>query len=275
VRPRIRLSLTLALLAAGLTLLPLRVAALDERAWDALLSACVAPTGDGGSTTADYGCFSARRGELSAYLDTLSAVSRDNFTRWSDGEQLAFLINAYNAWTVDLILSAWPELESIRDLGSFLRSPWKKSFIPLFGDSYSLDDIEHGMIREPGRYDEPRIHFAVNCASIGCPALRREAYRAARLEEQLEEQTRQFLGDRSRNRLRGTTLELSSLFDWYRSDFERDWRGASSLRDFLALYATALGLNREQVIALRDGTLAIDYLDYDWSLNAPTAATAP
>ena len=275
VRTRFRATLATALLGLCLAMDPLRSAALDESTWDALLAACVAPTADGGSTVVDYDCFGARRNELGAYLAALGAVDRGAFAGWPESEQLAFLINAYNAWTVELILTAWPELESIRDLGSLLRSPWKKTFIPLLGETVSLDDIEHGIIREPGRFDEPRIHFAVNCASIGCPALRREAYRAERLEKQLEEQTRQFLGDRSRNRLRGDTLEVSSLFKWYRGDFESGWRGATSLRDFLALYAAALGLTEKEVAALRDGDLDIEHLDYDWRLNAPAAATAP
>ena len=170
---------------------------------------------------------------------------------------------------MELILTAWPELESIRDLGSLLRSPWKKSFIPLLGETVSLDDIEHGMIREAGVYDEPRIHFAVNCASIGCPALRREAYTADALEAQLEAQTQQFLGDRSRNRLRGDTLEVTSLFKWYRDDFEQGWRGADSVEAFLARYAAALELDEDDRKRLLAGDLDIEHLEYDWSLNVP------
>jgi hypothetical protein len=236
--------------------------------WEVLLKRCVATTANGGSTSVDYACFAQDRPALDAYLGRLSAVSEKSFESLSRDTRLAFLINAYNAWTVQLILGAYPEIESIRDLGSFLRSPWKKEFVALFGKTLSLDDIEHGMIREPGSYDDPRIHFAVNCASISCPALRREAYSGALLEEQLEDQTRQFLGDRSRNRLAKDRLEVTSLFKWYGDDFEQGWRGDASLPEFFARYASALALSDDDVSALKSGSLDITYLDYDWSLNS-------
>ena len=91
------------------------------------------------------------------------------------------MINAYNAWTVEFILTKYPDLDSIKDLGSFFNSPWDKEFIPLLGKTVSLNDIEHGLIRGSDRYNDPRIHFAVNCASIGCPALREEAYTGDKL----------------------------------------------------------------------------------------------
>ncbi len=244
---------------------------MDHSPWTALLQTCVQLTADGHSTAVDYACFANNRNDLDRYLTSLSAVSQSSLESWSRDQQLAFLINAYNAWTVDLILSAWPDLESIRDLGSLLRSPWKKSFIPLLGDTVSLDDIEHGMIREPGRFDEPRIHFAVNCASIGCPALRREAYVAEALEEQLEDQTRRFLADPSRNRLDSDRLQVSSLFKWYGGDFASGWRGAESVEQFLARYADALQLGADQQQQLIRGDLDIEFLDYDWQLNS----TAP
>jgi hypothetical protein len=239
----------------------------DPTTWDALLKSCVHTLPRGGGTAVDYRCFQDRRAELDSYLGTLSAVTRPEYDGWSDPEQLAFLINAYNAFTVALILGAYPDLESIRDLGGLFSSPWKKAFVPLLGETISLDDIEHGMIRESGHFDEPRIHFAVNCASVGCPALRREAYRGAALESQLEAQTQQFLGDRSRNRLRGGVLEVTPLFRWYREDFAAGWRGADSLRAFLARYADSLALNGAQREQLLRGDLEIAYRDYDWSLN--------
>lgn len=236
--------------------------------WTFLLQRCVAPTGDGHSTVVDYGCFKENRGQLESYLANLSAVSRQTFEAWPRDERLAFLINAYNAWTVDLILSQWPDLESIRDLGSLLRSPWKRSFVPLLGDTLSLDDIEHGMIRAPGSYDDPRIHFAVNCASIGCPALRREAYTGAELEAQLEDQTRRFLADPSRNRIADDTLEVSSLFKWYRGDFENGWRDTADVRDFLGLYADALAPG-DPILQSRIGSMKLNFQSYDWRLNQP------
>ncbi len=224
---------------------------------------------DGGkSSTVDYHQLLQDEATLDRYLERLGAVLQADFDSWEKPEQLAFLINAYNAWTLKLILGAYPDLESIKDLGSLFQSPWKKRFIPLLEETRSLDDIEHGLIRGSGRYNDPRIHFAVNCASIGCPALRNEAYRGDRLEAQLEEATRLFLADRSRNRAVGdNTLEISSIFKWYKEDFESGWRDAATLARFLALYGASLGLDAEQIGQLRAGAYDITYLDYDWELN--------
>jgi hypothetical protein len=235
----------------------------DHGPWDRLLKAHVVPIQGGVSTQVDYAGMARERAALEAYLDGLSTVRTSDFETWPKPERLAFLINAYNAWTVELILTAWPDLESIRDLGGLIRTPWKKSFIPLLGEVRSLDDLEHGMIRAKGAYDEPRIHFAVNCASIGCPALRAEAYDAARLDSQLEDATRRFLADRSRNRLENGRLAVSSIFKWYGGDFTR----AGGVPGFLAAYADPLGLSAADAEALRANAIPIDYLDYDWRLN--------
>jgi hypothetical protein len=103
------------------------------------------------------------------------------------------LINAYNAYTVELILTKYPKLESIRDLGSLVTKPWGIKNIPLLGTTMTLDNIEHDTLRAKGRFDDPRVHFAVNCASIGCPMLREEAFVPERLEAQLEEQALRFM----------------------------------------------------------------------------------
>ena len=139
--------------------------------------------------------------------------------------------------------------------------------IPLLGTTRSLDDIEHRLIRGSGRYQEPRIHFAVNCASIGCPPLREEAYDGARLEAQLADATRRFLADRTRNRLSVKGLEISSIFRWYREDFDTDWPQGRGLGGFLASHGDALGLDEQQRRALVAGDLRISFLDYDWRLN--------
>lgn len=118
----------------------------------------------------------------------MSRVDQLEFDQWSTRQQLAFLINAYNAWTVELILEKWPDIDSIKDLGGIFSSPWRKEFISLLGEKRSLDNIEHDLIRGSGRYQDPRIHFAVNCASIGCPALRAEAYTGAKINQQLDQQ---------------------------------------------------------------------------------------
>lgn len=258
--------LLIVLLSCGL-LYVARVEAFDHSAWDQLLRAHVAPVREGKSTAVDYAGMAGQRAELKSYLQQLTTVSREEFDEWQASEQLAFLINAYNAWTVELVLTEYPGIESIKDLGSLFRSPWKKPFIPLLGETRSLGDIEHGLIRGSGRYFEPRIHFAVNCASIGCPPLRGEAYTGKRLDAQLEAQTQCFLADRSRNRLNGDVLEVSSIFKWYRKDFAKGWRGSNSLMRFFAHYRESLGMSDTEVERLLAGKIEIDFLDYDWRLN--------
>ena len=154
-------------------------------AWTALLRRHVVVLRGGQESQVRYEGFAADRAALKSVLDSLSAVGPAAFEGFSRAQQMAFLVNAYNAFTVELILTRWPRLESIKDLGSLLSSPWKPKWVPLLGAKVSLDDIEHEMLRRRGRYDDPRVHFAVNCASIGCPALREEAFAAERLDAQL------------------------------------------------------------------------------------------
>lgn len=221
---------------------------------------------NGGNSLVDYAALQTAPGQLEGYLAELSAVPAAAFAGWPAPEQLAFLINAYNAFTLKLIVDHYP-VDSIRDIGSFWQSPWKRRFFTLLGEEMHLDQIEHQIIREPGRFDEPRIHFAVNCASIGCPALRPEPFTAVELEAQLEDSTKRFLGDASRNRYRDGRLQVSSIFKWYREDFERGWRGAETLGGFLALYADTLALPPDVREQLASGAVQIRFLDYDWSLN--------
>ncbi len=241
--------------------------AFDHSRWTALLQQHVTTAASGYATTLDYRGMMRDRAQLNIYLDQLSAVTRQQFDQWSSAQQLAFLINAYNAWTVALVLTQYPELESIKALGGWFRSPWQKRFIPLLQQQLSLDDIEHDLIRGSGRYREPRIHFAVNCASIGCPALRAEAYRAEQLDQQLQQQTQQFLSDRQRNRMQDGRLMLSMIFNWYQQDFEQGWQGVDSLAEFIVQYREALALSEADVQRLRVGELEIVFLDYDWLLN--------
>jgi hypothetical protein len=215
----------------------------------------------------------ADRAALKAYLDSLSAVTPTAFAGWPRAERQAFLINAYNAFTLELILTRYPDLKSIKDLGSVFSSPWKPKWVPLLGGKVSLDDIEHAMLRKRGDYDDPRVHFAVNCASIGCPALREEAFVAARLDAQMDEQTLRFMSDRSRNRFNAQRgrLELSKIFDWYGDDFRLGHRGIASLPAFAARYAEQLADAPADVSNLRErvrsGQLDIAFTDYDWALN--------
>lgn len=252
-----------------------RAGGFDHRhaAFTALLRKHVRLLGGGQATQVAYAGFladgGADRAALRAYLDSLSAVAPATFAGWPRAERQAFLINAYNAFTIELVLTRYPDLRSIKDLGSLLSSPWKPKWIPLLGARVSLDDIEHAMLRKRGAYDDPRVHFAVNCASIGCPALREEAFVAERLEAQMDEQTLRFMSDRTRNRFgtRRGRLELSRIFDWYGEDFRLGHRGIASLPDFAARYADQLAdapTDRERI---RAGRLDIAFTDYDWALN--------
>ena len=239
----------------------------SQAAWTSLLKKHVVLLGGGKASQARYAGFASDSGALKAYTDSLSAVSSSVFNTFSKPQQMAFLINAYNAFTVALILTRYPKLASIRDLGSLLSSPWKPKFIALLGTEMSLDNIEHDTLRAKGRYDDPRIHFAVNCASIGCPMLREEAFVGERLEAQLDEQALRFMSDRSRNRFAEGKLQLSKIFDWYGDDFKQGYKGITSLGAFAARYANALAdapVDRERIKAQG---LEIGFLDYDWKLN--------
>jgi hypothetical protein len=238
-------------------------------AWTVLLRRHVRLLRAGQATQVAYAGFVADRAALGAYLGTLSALAPAAFAAWGKPERQAFLINAYNAFTVELILTKYPDLKSIKDLGHLLSSPWKRKWIPLLGGTVSLDDIEHAMLRKRGDYDDPRVHVAVNCASIGCPALREEAFVAARLDAQMDEQAQRFMSDRTRNRFNAQRgrLELSKIFDWYGEDFRLGHRGIDSLPAFAARYAHQLAdapADRERI---RSGRVDIAFTDYDWALN--------
>lgn len=258
----------LTLLAAAV--LPLAAhaqAAFDHgyAAWDALLKKHVRWLPDGKQSRANYKGFAADRAALKAVLDSFSAVPKATFDGWSRPQQMAFLINAYNAFTVELILTRYPDLKSIKDLGSIIQSPWKKRFFTLLGEQRHLDWIEHEQLRP--RYNEPRVHAAVNCASIGCPALRDEAFTAANLEAQLEDGMRRFMGDRTRNRVKGDKVEVSSIFKWFGEDFEKGHGGFNAVQDVFAKYAELLSDVPAEQAALKARSLAVSHLDYDWSLN--------
>lgn len=252
----------------GLFLSPTSHAESLHSPWQQLLSKHVYPINQGSGTEVDYQAFKAQRNTLKNYLEALSTVSQTEFDAWPKHKQLAFLINAYNAWTVELILTEYPNIDSIKELGRFFSSPWSKKFVSLLGETRSLDNIEHTLIRGTGRYNDPRIHFAVNCASIGCPALLEEAYTADKLEQQLTAQTKRFLTDTSRNYIADDTLYLSSIFKWYKSDFEQGFKGANSLNEFIVIYADALNLDQNQQQAIKNNDMDIEFLDYNWALNA-------
>jgi hypothetical protein len=241
----------------------------SHAAWTRLLKRHVVVLRGGQASQLRYAAMAADRAALQAYLDSLSAVSAAAFNGFSKPQQMAFLINAYNAFTVALILTKYPDLKSIKDLGSFLSSPWKPKWVKLLGSEVSLDNIEHDMLRARGRYDDPRVHFAVNCASIGCPALREEAFVAERLDAQLEEQAKRFMADRSRNRYSAERqrLEVSKIFEWFADDFKLGHRGITSLGGFMARHAEQLADEPAARERLRGGQVDTSFLDYDWTLN--------
>ena len=232
-------------------LFPFASYGIDHHAWDALLKKHVVLLDGGKASRVDYAGMAKDREALGRYLASLSAVTEQEFAREAPAGQMAFLINAYNAFMVEKVLTRYPDIRSVWDFGKVFGNPFRDRFFKLFGQPLSLDDIEHGTLRK--NYREPRIHYAVNCASIGCPMLREEAYAGARLEQQLEEQAMRFLSDRSRNRYREGRLEVSKIFDWYGEDFQPRER-------YFQRYAAALGIPPGAVPP-------ISFLDYDWSLN--------
>jgi hypothetical protein len=240
-------------------------------AWDALLKKHVRWLPDQHQSRVDYRGLTADRAELKKVLDSWSAVPLAAFNSWSRDAQMAFLINAYNGFTIELILTKYPNLKSIKDLGSLLQSAWKKKFFTLLGEARNLDWIEHEQLRP--RYTDPRVHTAMVCASIGCPALRPEAYTRAKLEAQLEDGMVRFMADRTRNRYADGQLQVSAIFKWFREDFEKPGSGGrgstafKQVEDVFAKYADLLAdapADREKI---RTKHVAVTHLDYDWSLN--------
>ena len=193
---------------------------------------------------------------LPQYLEAISAVKKVEYDQWSDHNKMAYLINAYNALTVQLIIDHHPT-ESIRKIGGFFSGPWKKEFFSILdGTLTSLDPIEHDVLRP--EFKDYRIHAAVNCASISCPPLRNEAFVGERLDAQLDDQMRQWLADETRNRFSDNEIELSKIFDWYGKDFVK-WGGG--INNVLKKYGP------EAAIRAVENDSDIDYLKYDWGLN--------
>lgn len=241
----------------------------EHKAWTTLLKKHVVLLDGGKASRVHYAGFQNDRAELKAYAESLSRITDGEFKSWSRERRLAFLINAYNAHMVELILTRYPRIESVWDFGKLLNNPFKQRFFTLFGRSFTLDMIEHDTIRARGAYDDPRIHMAVNCASVGCPMLREDAYVAERLDRQLEEQVVRFLSDRSRNRYdpAANALEVSEIFRWYASDFTSGLRGIRSREQFLAKYASALADIPAHQQLIRGEKAELRFLVYDWGLN--------
>ena len=201
----------------------------------------------------NYAGLKSEEDKLDQYLALLQGVDSKTLSR---KEQFAFYANVYNAWTIKLILTKYPGIESIKELGIFNTGPWKKKVVRLSGETVSLDHIEHDILRP--RFKDPRVHFAVNCAAKSCPPLRSEPYLAEKLDQQLDEATRSFINNPGSYRLEGQNLHVSRIFKWFSEDFNEDALG------FYIKYANAelkkkLGSGPEKI--------NIKYLAYDWSLN--------
>ena len=221
----------------------------NHQLWDQLVKAHVNSDGK-----VDYRGFIQDKPKLVHYLKLVSENAPDRET-WSRNEQLAYWINAYNAYTVKLIVDNYP-VQSIRDLGPRLKIPgitdvWHYKFFKIGGVESSLDEIEHAILRK--EFNEPRIHFAINCASVSCPPLLNEAFVPDKLDAQLDNVAIAFINDPIRNKIAPQQAQISSLFSWFKEDFTTK----GSLIDFLNLYSK---------VKIQPSA-RLSFLDYDWDLN--------
>ena len=221
----------------------------SHQLWNELLKSNVKPDG-----LVDYKGFIREKPKLEKYLKLLSENAPDRKT-WSKNEQLAYWINVYNAYTVKLIVDFYPT-KSIRDLGPRIKIPlikdvWHYKFFKIAGVEMSLDEVEHSILRK--EFEEPRIHFAINCASVSCPPLLNEAFVATNLENQLTRVATTFINDPTRNKISSQSAQLSSIFSWFKGDFTKK----GTLIEFLNRYAKVkLSPNAR-----------ITFMEYNWNLN--------
>lgn len=228
---------------------------IDHGPWDRLLTKYVKATPDG-LNRVDYAAFKAGDAStLKRYLDSLQAIAIETYSR---DEQFAFWVNLYNAATVDVILDNYP-LQSIRDIGLLGAGPWKDEILKVSGRDLTLDTIEHEILRPV--WKDVRIHYAVNCASVGCPNLATRAYTVDRLEMMLEEAARAYVNHPRGFMRRDGGLVASSIYDWYGSDWG----------DQAAILAHARRYASEATSAMLNNATRIDSFDYDWALNDVTA----
>ena len=211
----------------------------DHQIWDEILKKYVSEKG-----RVDYAGIKKDRSTLDKYLEQL----RENPVQesWTRVERLTYWINAYNAFTVDLIVRNYP-LKSIMNLDK----PWDQKFIHLGDRSYSLNEIEHEIVRPT--FKDARVHFAFVCAAVSCPKLLNTAYIPDKLDQQLDAQTRFFLNTSGKNQLSPNLVKISKLFDWYGKDFTSQ----GTLIEFLNMYS-------DQKISVG---AKVAFLEYDWKLN--------
>ncbi len=203
--------------------------------WDAMLQSYVSDDGK-----VDYNAFKKNESRLDTYLALLS--NNEPTSTWSRDEQLAFWINAYNAYTIKLVVKNYP-INSITQLDN--GKPWDNKWIKIGGQMYSLNNIENDIIRP--QFNEPRIHFAVNCAAKSCPPILNEAFLPSKLDVQLEKVTIAFLNNKAFNTFDNGVACVSKIFEWYKKDF-------GNLEEYLSKY-------------MKKKVLEVKYADYDWNLN--------
>lgn len=230
---------------------------IDHAPWSQLLATYRSEGSDGIARFAYRSVTAADRASLQAYLAALQAVTPRTLAR---PQQKAYWINLYNAATVETVLSRYP-VASIRDIrtspGLFAVGPWGAKIMRVENQALSLDDIEHRILRP--LWQDPRIHYALNCAALGCPNLGAEPFDADRLDTQLDEAARRFVASPRGVRVGPRGLVLSSIYDWFKEDFGAD---AAGLRAHLLAFATG-----DTRAALERGAPIASY-DYDWALNA-------
>jgi hypothetical protein len=206
--------------------------------WQTLLENHVSSDGN-----VNYKALKSNSSQLNTYINQLSKSTPSE--RSSKEEKLAYWINAYNALTIDLILRNYP-VKSIKEINN----PWKQRLWEFGKNNYNLDEIEHEILRN---MNEPRIHFAIVCASYSCPKLQNEAFTAEKLDQQLTKVTKEFLADTNRNQISENSIKISKIFDWFSKDFTKN----GSLIDFLNLYTEVnISPNAKK-----------RYKDYNWALN--------
>lgn len=232
---------------------------IDHSVWDRLLKTYVKPGSDG-MNRVDYAAFkSTGQGELKLYIGRLETVDPRELNR---AEQFALLANLYNARTIDIVLDHYP-LGSIKDISlggdlfaAFTGGPWKAKVTQLGGVALSLDDIEHGILRPV--FKDPRVHYAVNCASIGCPNIGTEAFTGARLNQQLVAAARAYVNHPRGVRIEGATAAVSSIYTWFKGDLGGEDRGVLA---HLLKYAAEPLAEKLRTVS------SISYQTYDWGLN--------
>jgi hypothetical protein len=275
--PKIILAVSLALLGAlSGGLWPGKAQATDPNYEDyaAVLSTRVNQRG-----LVDYRGLTANPQQLNSFLAALADLSPETYQKWGDQEKIALWINAYNALTLKAIIDHYPIRAALfkslvypRNSIRQIPGVWDSLGFPVMGKQMTLDDIEHGVLRQ--EFNEPRIHLALVCAALGCPPLRVEPYAGDRLERQLDDQARAFLANPKKFRIdRGQgTVYLSPIFKWFGGDFLKTFGTDQAFKAFSPEERAVLNFITPHLVAadrdyLLQGKYRLSYLDYDWSLN--------